>query len=248
MIRRQRETTARAETNIDGLLTLFAALQEARLAHRTIEPQPRRPGESVASFIETYAGMRLTAPDNHAALNAWDIAGLKRDEVRISAVLAWALNCRGSHGLGDAIALALMERLKQAGHRERLDRFVLGSKYVVHREFCAFGVRDDRVDVSIVGENCVLFIECKIDAPPGDKQLERYASGVAAKAQAEGKPNGIVLYLTGYARAHPLENVIALTWKDVAAAIRSAVRPTGQEQGISSTLLIQFADYVRRLH
>jgi len=199
-------------------------------------------------FIETYSAMRRTARGIYAPLNVWDLAGLKRDEVRISAVLAWALDCRGSHGLGDAVTTALMDRLMEAGHTALLDQLVLGPRYVVRREFCAFGVPDDRVDVSILGENCVLFIECKIDAPEGPEQIERYNRLVDAKVEAAGKTHGRVLYLTGSDRAAPKERAIPLTWKDVAAAIRAAVRLTDHRRSLSGQLLLQFADYVARLH
>jgi len=43
--------------------------------------------------------------------NLWKVAGLKRDEVRISSVLAWFLRHRGTHGQGDKLLVALVQRI-----------------------------------------------------------------------------------------------------------------------------------------
>jgi hypothetical protein len=43
--------------------------------------------------------------------NVWAIAGLKRNEVRNAAVLAWLLDPNGSHGLGHAVSCALLARI-----------------------------------------------------------------------------------------------------------------------------------------
>ncbi|HWJ75036.1 MAG TPA: PD-(D/E)XK nuclease family protein [Kaistia sp.] len=243
-----RVTPPRNEAQISTLAAVFAALREARQGSKPRPSRDWQPRATVTEFVEAYAEKRRTTRGATAPLNVWGIAGLKRDEVRIAAVLAWVLDRRGSHGLGDAVTTSLIERLTDAGNAALLDGLVLGQRYFVRREFSAFGVPDDRVDISIVGENCVLFVECKIDAPEGHEQIERYNRLVDAKVKAAGKTHGRVLYLTASDGAVPDGRTIPLTWKDIAAAIRAAV-PTGDHrQSLQGQLLVQFADYVRRLH
>lgn len=227
---------------------VLAALASARKPSRARQLISTRGEETVAAFVRRFSEVRSRSGRLNTTTNLWSIAGLKRDEVRIAAVLAWALDCRGSHGFGDAIAVALLETLRTSGRGDQLRGLTLGSDYVVRREYSAFGIPDDRIDVSLVGDNCVLFIECKIDAREGDRQLERYRAIATQKAHAVGKVHGRVLYLSGFRPTNLDPDVTWLSWKDVARAIRRAVVKADGTAEFSTGALRQFADFVGRLH
>ena len=53
----------------------------------------------------------LDARKGAFSCDPWDIAGIKREEVKNSAILAWLLNPKGSHGLGYSALNALLDKL-----------------------------------------------------------------------------------------------------------------------------------------
>jgi hypothetical protein len=139
----------------------------------------------------------------------WDVAGLGRDEVRNSSVLAWLLNPKGSHGLGNAALTGLLVRLNQ---------HFCGNFPTNYGSFCSVctesnpdGELTNRVDIEIDSENFYLIIEVKINALERDKQLEDY--GNLAQKKAYGRPWALV-FLT------PSGN-----WPDTAGVHESKVLP-----------------------
>ncbi len=110
----------------------------------------------------------------------WEIAGLGRDEVRNSAVLAWLLNPKGSHGLGKTALTCLIEMLNN--HFSGKFPTDPGRFCRVRTEINPNGDISNRVDIEINSENFYLLIEVKINATEGKKQLKRY--GDLAENQA----------------------------------------------------------------
>lgn len=98
----------------------------------------------------------------------WEVACLGRDEVRNSAVLAWLLNPRGSHGIGDKALIALLNALNFPTDT--------GKYCYVRTESNPTGEIENRVDIEIDSEKFYLVIEVKIYALEGDKQVERYCN------------------------------------------------------------------------
>ncbi|MDD0823176.1 PD-(D/E)XK nuclease family protein [Mannheimia sp. AT1] len=124
---------------------------------------------------------------NGLMLNVWEAANLGRNEVRNSKTLRWFLDRYAKHGQKD---LFLSEFLKCLP--EPWCSISIGNYWAIE-ECCPLGEQTERVDIEIDADNFLLFIEVKIDAFEGEKQLERYYE--TAKAKSKGRPFGII-YLT----------------------------------------------------
>lgn len=243
-----RYSALRATVDQGRLAYILEQIREVRHHERAKVKPPIRevdPARITALLPHLKAALQERKTDGHL-LNVWAVAGLRRNEVRTTAVLGWVLDCHGSHGFGSRVLNALLARLRQHDHQGFLDGLLIGEDYRIDLEHCAFGARDNRIDIAIEGENCVLFIEVKIDAPVGEDQLERYQTVARSKATALKKPFARVIYLTLWPPASTPADVICLRWKEVAAAVRDAVRSSDRKSH-AAAILLQYADHVGRL-
>ncbi|AKI02674.1 PD-(D/E)XK nuclease superfamily [Hoeflea sp. IMCC20628] len=238
------------ELQIARLAALFSAIGEFRrseakpIALPPREIDPDRLGGFLGKLREGVASCR----HDGRLLNVWAISGLKRNEVRTSAVLGWVLDCHGSHGFGPAILNELLCLLRHKNENVQLLKDVrLGRHYTLSLEHCAFGDMDNRIDLAIEGENCVLFIEVKIDAGLGPDQLNRYLQTAKTKARALKKPIPLVLFLSENWPLDRPQEIICLRWADVAKSISNVVSRS-PENTLSGALLQQFAAHIKSLH
>ncbi len=184
--------------------------------------------------------MRLTG----TSANVWKAAGLKRDELRNSAVLAWLLDCHGEHGQGNAIMKCLLQSLSSRYPDENFPKEGNAEKnYWTRTESCPLGEQESRVDIEIEGLEFLLLIEIKIDASETNDQLTRYLE--IGKSKAQKKP-WCVLYLTRdghtpdrFANEHYL---VPIKWKWVASILEAY---TKDQSSFASHSIRQFADHIR---
>lgn len=157
----------------------------------------------------------------------WQVAGLKRDEVRNSKVLSWLLNPHGSHGFGDALLLALLKEINSCLVKNEQSTFDLkvSNNCRVKEEQCPDGNQGNRVDIEIDDANFYLIIEVKVDAYEQNSQLERYAN--LAQKRANNRPWSIV-YITVSGK-QPLtagdyiDKVLSISWKQLAHILSDAL-------------------------
>ena len=153
----------------------------------------------------------------------WEVAGLGRDEVRNSVVLAWLLNPKGSHGLGDVAMLGLLGNLKDFNP---IFPDTCGGSCRVRVESNPDGDIGNRIDIEIDDEKFYVIIEVKIDAPEGKKQMERYAD--VSQQLADTRPWALV-FLTpqggdsNTAGPHA-GRVLPLSWNQLSFSIAQAVK------------------------
>ncbi|MBT4080458.1 MAG: PD-(D/E)XK nuclease family protein [Gammaproteobacteria bacterium] len=171
--------------------------------------------------------------------NIWDVAGLKRDELRNSAVLAWLLNPQGTHGQG---ALFLESFGKLLGPDfEGIDVSVGTCVYV---ESLPLGDQESRVDIELNGDEFLLFIEVKIDAPEQPDQVDRYRN--IASRKAENKKHR-VCFLTPTGKdpksSSASDNVISISWKNCADALKNAEIDRGSFVGL---VALQFCEHIEK--
>lgn len=237
------------EQQIVRLAALFSAIGEFRRSEaKPIVLPPRQiDPERLGAFLGKLREGVTSCRHDGRLLNVWAISGLKRNEVRTSAVLGWVLDCHGSHGFGSAVLDELVRLLCDRDGGRRLADIRLGRHYSLSLEHCAFGEMDNRVDLAIEGENCVLFIEVKIDAGLGPDQLNRYLQTAKAKARALKKDIPLVLFLSETWPQDRPQEIICLRWADVAKAISIAVSRSA-DKSLSGALLQQFAAHIRTLH
>lgn len=183
---------------------------------------------------------------NGNASNVWEISGLKRDEVRISSVLAWFLNYHGEHGQEGALLSGLLNAINKKPENFPSPEVVSASPYWVNVESCPSGDKSSRVDIEIEGDRFLLFIEVKIDAAETNDQLDRYLE--IGEIKSGNRPWGVVfLTPTGCkpkisTRAKENPRLVCLSWKDISLVL------LGHAQTLpacfSQSLLHQFAHYV----
>jgi hypothetical protein len=157
----------------------------------------------------------------------WAVAGLKRDEVRNSAVLAWWLDPHGSHGFGDAFLSLLLQEIDVKKHLG-LPRST-SPHCRIRVESCPDGDRASRVDIEIDDAKFFIIIEVKIDAPESNDQLKRYCD--IAKVRRGTRPWAI-FYLTPQGRKSKYidnvsgysimneEPIIPISWKKISAMLK----------------------------
>lgn len=179
------------------------------------------------------------APPARASLNVWSVAGLRRDEIRNAAVLAWLLDPHASHGFGTAVLRAFLDEVARGTRGwPNLDSDLSRATVVV--EEWPLGSETDRVDIAINGPNFALFVEVKIDASEGPDQLRRYTEAIEKKAQTLGREHGRVIYLSPRPPGNPPPGLAIITWRGIAEALSTLPR-----EGMGGALAMQFARHVR---
>lgn len=183
----------------------------------------------------------------------WQVAGLKRDEVRNSKVLSWLLNPHGSHGFGDALLLALLKEINSCLVKNEQSTFDLkvSNNCRVKEEQCPDGNQGNRVDIEIDDANFYLIIEVKIDAYEQNAQLERYAN--LAQKCANSRPWGII-YITPTGKqsltvgSHK-NKVLAISWKQLAHILTDALpkqKMTEPHAMVTALLANSFFRHIRQ--
>jgi len=197
-----------------------------------IAPDP----SSLRAFLDAIRGPISRKMMRGGLLNPWQIAGLKRNEVRIAATLAglWDLRAGGTMSQ-DFLAAYLATALPEICWAEELAR-----GYRVETEVNPMGDLIDRVDLVIETQAHLVGIEVKIDASFGPRQLERYADVLAQRGRNMRRTAHLVL-LAGV--PSPKADVPATDWRDVAAAARSV---SGGDP-FAQALIHRFGDYVAHL-
>ncbi len=172
-----------------------------------------------------------------AALNIWRVAGLKRNEVRNAAVLAWFLDPKGSHGLGTACIYHLLHEAFR-DHADWLPGEPSLANASVRTELRPQGSDTDRVDIAMEGDSFLIFMEVKIDALEGVNQLLRYA----AAARAIGK-SWCLLYLSSRQPKQLPPKTVQITWRDVVATLQAVAINASP---FTRQLMSQFASHIRK--
>jgi hypothetical protein len=199
-------------------------------------PSPQRLTTILASLSEPLRRSRA----NGDFLQIWSVAGLKRNELQNAAVLAWLIDPKGSHGYGSKILSGFLLAAAEQAPSWPLHGADL-SRVTVHTEERPLGSDRDRVDIAIDGPDFVLFVEVKIDAPPGPLQLQRYTEAANDKARAWRKTYAQVIYLSPRRPPPDLPpGIVVLTWRRVARALSGV-----PAQGVNGSLVHQYARYIR---
>ena len=210
------------------LQRFFADYQACRtppLVH-TSKPEPKSLQVDTTKLADWFADMAQPMVDARRGafqFDPWQVAGLGRDEVRNSAVLAWLLNPKGSHGLGDAAMLGLLADLR------RFDgRFPSScSRHCrVRVESNPDGDRGNRVDIEIDDVHFYALIEVKLGAPEGENQLRRY--GDMSHQLAGARPWALVFLTPGGVKSNTAgdhaDRVLPMSWTQLAFSLRQSVK------------------------
>lgn len=145
-----------------------------------------------------------------------------------SDLLAWLLDPQEWHGLGDSFAVPFIQAALGACPLSIADPITIGS---VQKEYgTGKGPVDILVELTGGGTAIVLAIENKIDAGPGDDQLQRYADGLAARFQGKARVALVLLAPEDRPTVPPQSEFCAfgrMTYASVVRALDAAVSGSG---------------------
>jgi len=134
--------------------------------------------EFVKAFAEPY--------DNYcqsgAFINIWQVAGIGKDELRNSAVLAWMLDHSADHGQGSSILERLVAMIGNIREIDLSLESIRKNNYRVKTESLPMGELHSRIDIEVEGADFLIFIEVKINAQETNDQLQRYLDLVKRKS------------------------------------------------------------------
>lgn len=211
----------------DKLAVFFKELKGVLPLHKELE-QKSVPGEGLdpeklQGFFDTLSDPLAQAKRAGFLCDPWAVATLKRYEVRNSAVLAWWLDPKGTHGLEGTF---LRQLLRSIGWT-----YPISKSCRVRVESNPDGDLSNRVDIEVDDPNFYLIIEVKIDALEGNEQIHRYCQ-IADKRSAS-RP-WAVLFLTTQGRnaflpvGHAtdvdyVQKVIPLSWKKMSSLLNGAI-------------------------
>lgn len=223
----------------EDLTALFREL--APLRARASKEKPKAP--SATELQRAFAELRGPVEDTKARgglLNPWALAGLGRNEVRVTAALAglWQEDFGGSVSRS-FLALYLYRAIPGIAWLEELQ-----SGYRLRNEVNPLGELADRIDLMIETRNHLIGIEVKIDAGLGPMQLERYAEALEARGRHMGRRASLVL-LAPYTLTR--DGVSSTTWKDLAAAARETAGKPERGRSFIEQYIARFGDFVADL-
>lgn len=176
------------------------------------------------------------------AVNVWSVAGLSRNEVRNTAVLAELLRHERLGEPARAFLAAIIGKARSA--EPGFPDISTDSNYRVSTEVCPFGDRATRIDLVIETERYLLGVEVKIDADEQPDQLKRYAVVLNDRAKVDGKSHALVFLSRRPPSNLPL-NAAQITWLDIHHAAQTVAQELGTTQ--AAWLLRSFADHARTL-
>ncbi|WP_082658035.1 PD-(D/E)XK nuclease family protein [Paracoccus sp. MKU1] len=172
-------------------------------------------------------------------LDIWSIVGLNGYEVRTARVLAGLWN----YDFGGRVSRAFITSYLEGAIPKQNWEDELRRGYKIYTEVNPLGDEADRVDLIVETDKFLVGIEIKIRAGLGERQLERYALALNARATHIGKCSFLIL-LAPYKTED--SGIYLSTWKDVAASARSAISCSSDNQAIVNHIINRFGDYVSK--
>jgi len=252
---------------LEANLAVFFRALKPLLSEKSTTQQPEKPIlgtdlkiDALQNFFHALPDLMSAAQQAGFLCDPWAVASLKRDEVRNSAVLAWWLNPKGSHGFGPAMLENLLQGLRSALPDSDLPEGV-SQRCFVRVESCPDGDGANRVDIEIDDLSFFLIIEVKIGAAEGQNQLRRYCEIAEAKAKTGTRPWAVV-FLTPNGRQRRQapadafvnqEKILPMSWRAMGAHLDTVVRKTmtstrptsTPERHVTALLARRFSQHIR---
>lgn len=162
-----------------------SATTVADAAERPVEASRSVPDEwreSMARMIECQDKLAAEGKWVSGPADVLGIAQVARDEMVHTRMLAWLLNPRGKHRLGDAVLRRLVGHAAAPGAAP--SPLVVRSVHVSHWH------NDREADIVVFGQDFTLVIEVKVDAPEQPRQCDDLYKNYGSE------PGPLFLFLT----------------------------------------------------
>lgn len=164
-----------------------------------------------------------------SGFNIFDVLNIARNEIRHSNVLAWLLNPRADHGLGDAVLYNVLSEIiiNNPDSPFKQTKMLLLDLY-------SFDVRreEEHIDILLVSdkEKFVITIENKTFTGEHDNQLERYKEYVSKHFAGY---DALYLYLTPRGIESSDSDIwLSLSYESVFKSIKTALSDTHIEDDV----------------
>lgn len=217
---------------------LFEALRREREAPGRYQLNSARLMNAIAELESPITNFRSQG----LGLNPWVAAGIGRNEVRNTAVLASLLRPELGGLTARDFLRAILAQVDTSRGCFLPSAEQLASHYSVACEQCPVGELRDRIDLLIEGVDFLLGIEVKIDAGLGERQLERYIASLERRAGLTKKRLGIV-FLAPFPSAET-HGIGHLSWRHVVRAARTILPRNLGEHTPFTRLVEQFSEHV----
>ncbi len=197
-------------------------------------------------FFDEYDSLQKLVVDNSdlerlerliSGFNIFEAIGAVRQELRHSDFLAFLLDPRANHGLGDAFAKRLLQAVLSSPSAEsipvtplEIDLLDLGGMEVERERH--------RIDVLLLDRNneLVVVIENKIDSGEGSEQLERYLRTVE-REHPEWRRLGLFLTPDGVEPSH--DEYLAVSYRLVREVVNRLLESRADELGPTVRALLE---------
>jgi hypothetical protein len=184
-------------------------------------------------------------------INIWEVSGIGEKELPNASILAWLLDCNGTHGQNDAFLKTLLEVVDSHNVRNFPSSCDLPPYYHTFTEYShnedpheINAPQRSRVDIEIRAPNFFLVIEVKVHAVETSNQLARYSKLVDERSCLGG-----VLFITRKGRppSDPAlhSKVATASWKMLARvfAYRVCKMPASS---LGAIVIRQFCEHIAR--
>lgn len=204
------------------------------------------------AFFAAFSGGYASFMKTGAGVNIFDVVLPKFDELAHSRILAWLLDCSGSHGQKDAFLRLLLDAVPEEYKTERalFPRSIPeNSRYIVkveesYDEDNHEKKKRSRIDIELDGRDFLLFIEVKVTAGETDDQLSRYRRIFDRRG---GRRPGGVIFLTPEGRSpkSELDKAVApVAWRSLGRAFGERAEAIDSASH-GKFLMCQFCDRIR---
>ncbi|MEZ8573925.1 PD-(D/E)XK nuclease family protein [Vibrio splendidus] len=193
----------------------------------------------VQDFFHDVSPLHQKNLNSGSLINVWTVSGIKRNEVRNTAVLAWWLDCHESHGLGSQLLTRVLN-----DHMPKFNTLVIKvDPYRTRPESLPLGELDNRIDIEMSSRAVLIFWEVKIDAQEGKEQLNRYHTLLNAKANKIQEKCLIYLTPDSGKQHHSTPYTYGITWSQLANSFRDVLESI-PEENLSKALLFQYCEHI----
>lgn len=149
--------------------------------------------------------------------NVFEVAGVRRDEVKISSILAWFLNPKASHGQNSLFLDTFLKLIPEKAWSDNKKPLDFTNCHVLTE---CYGDDKSRMDIVIDTDSFYLVIEAKIDTEEHDDQLNRYKD--IAITRAGITKSWALIYLTVHGEpSRQCSEALPLKWNEISEALNN---------------------------
>lgn len=181
--------------------------------------EPKQPAilydkDNAIKFFEEFSKSYETCQRMGYNFNIFELACVKRDEVKISSILAWVLNPKASHGQHTLFLDTFLKLIPENKWSDKKNPLNFTNCRVITE---CYGDINSRMDIVIDTDSFYLIIEAKIDTVEHDDQLKRYME--IAIARAGQTRSWALVYLTITGENSKCSEAFSLIWNKIGEAL-----------------------------